>query len=214
MGIATTAQEKHEWFQLIQSAITEQVELRARWINEKINTLQEFHETARVSKYLGRDSTPKKHELDRVQNGKSIIKSKLLNPDVKYEIDAFDRSSPCKLCQKPFKRFTRKSKCPWCLDIVCKDCLRRKTPLPQDTGKKSGSLKVCDGCFGAINYFVAEMNHTDAEFSATDTVTMYSDSSRTAGSRAPMVNQHRTTKSDASALAQFNKQKRNKKGKK
>lgn len=28
--IATTAQEKHEWFQLIQSAIQEQVELRAR----------------------------------------------------------------------------------------------------------------------------------------------------------------------------------------
>ncbi len=107
--IATTAQEKHEWFQLISSAISEQVELRARWINENYQILQEYHETARVSKYLGRIIKPKKHELDRVQNGKSIIKSKLLNPDVKYEIDAFDRQPPCKLCQKPFKRFTRKS---------------------------------------------------------------------------------------------------------
>merc|ERR1712154_604036 len=106
--------------------------------------------------------------------GKSILKSKLLNPDVKYEIDAFDRQSPCKLCQKPFKRFTRKSKCPWCLDIVCKECLRRKTQLPQDNQitKKSRTMKVCDACFGAINYFVAEMNHTDAEFSATDTITI------------------------------------------
>eukprot|EP00483_Globobulimina_turgida_P001521 UN01523 len=175
--IATTAQEKHEWFQLISSAISEQVELRARWINENYQTLQEFHETARVSKYLGRCVKPKKHELDRVQNGKSILYSsmkqrgKLLNPDVKYEIDAFDRQSPCKLCQKPFKRFPRKSKCPWCLDIVCKDCLRRKTQLPQDTGimkNNKRTIKVCDGCFGAINYFVAEMNHTDAEFSAND----------------------------------------------
>merc|ERR1712129_564751 len=101
----------------------------------------------------------------------------MLSNEVKYEIYAFDRQPPCKLCQKPFKRFTRHSKCPWCLDKVCKECLRRKTQLPQDNQtKKSRTMKVCDGCFGAINYFVAEMNHTDAEFSATETVTqMYHD---------------------------------------
>jgi len=214
--IATTAQEKHEWFQLIQSAIQEQVELRARWINENYQTLQEFHETARVSKYLGRVIKPKKHELDRVQNGKSLIKSKLLNPDVKYEIDAFERQAPCKLCQKPFKRFTRKSKCPWCLDIVCKECLRRKTQLPQDNQitKKSRTMKVCDGCFGAINYFVAEMNHTDAEFSATDTVTMYSQESQSSvvshskNGAYPGHKVHQQTKSSASALNQFNQRKK------
>merc|ERR1712130_1031506 len=125
--IAETSKEKHEWFQLIQSAINKQIEQRARWINENYNILQEYHETARVSKYLGRDSKPKKHELHRIQNGKACKEKNELNPDVLYEIKVFfDRSNPCKLCAKPFKRFTRKSKCPWCLDIICKDCFRKK----------------------------------------------------------------------------------------
>merc|ERR1712228_983918 len=173
-----------------------------------------------MGKYLGRDSTPKKHELDRVQNGKSIIKSKDLNPDVRYEIEAFDRQAPCKLCQKPFKRFTRKQKCPWCLDIVCKECLRRKTQLPQDNqSKKSRQMKVCDGCFGAINYFVAEMNHTEAEFSATETVTMYAAADPQTPSMSngpikgfrghrPNVSEITATKSTASALSKYEKKKK------
>lgn len=182
--IATTAQEKREWFQLIQSAILEQEEQRARWINSQISNLQEFDDTARTSKFCGRQVPPKKHERARVQNGKMLLKSKLLDPDVRYEIAAFDRQPPCKLCQRPFKRFTRKSRCPWCLDIVCKECLRRKTELPTErdsmlvavdgnnnssSNRKPKIMKVCDGCFGAISYYISEMNHTDAEFSATDT---------------------------------------------
>jgi len=204
--IASTAQEKHEWFQLIQSAIQEQVELRARWINANFDKLQEDHETARISKYLGRDAPKKKHERERVQNGKTIVDSKLLNPDVKYEMDALDRDPPCKLCQKPFKRFTRKAKCPWCFDIVCKECLKRKTQLPSDNvlNKKSRSMKVCDGCFGAINYFIAEMNNTDAEFSATETVTNSNLTHNSMPSLPPYTAVHHSQQpSQASALMQY-----------
>ena len=179
-----------------------------------------------MSKYLGRVIKPKKHELDRVQNGKSLMKSKDLTEDVRYEIDAFDRQAPCKLCQRPFKRFTRKSKCPWCLDIVCKECLRRKTQLPQDNqSKKSRQMKVCDGCFGAINYFAAEMNNTDAEFSATETMSLYtSDQSQSQMSQQALLSRspqgpqpgypgHRGhgKNSQTSALGQFDRQRQNNK---
>merc|ERR1712154_675583 len=111
----------------------------------------------RVSKYLGRDSKPKKHELHRIQNGKACEEKNELNPDVLYEIKVFfDRSNPCKLCAKPFKRFTRKSKCPWCLDIICKDCFRKKSSLPEKQKKNQREqklIKVCDACYGAISYF-------------------------------------------------------------
>ena len=157
--IAETSKEKHEWFQLIDNAISKQIEQRERWINENYQSLQEYHKTAQVSKYLGRESKPKKHELHRVQNGKTIKNSKELNADVLYEIKVFfDRSNPCKLCAKPFKRFTRKSKCPWCLDIICKDCIRKKTSLPEKSKNKSSNLiKVCDGCYGAISYYVHDI---------------------------------------------------------
>jgi len=164
--IASTVQEKREWFMMIQQAIQQQIENRTRWINENIASLESIHETARLSRYCGRYIPPKKHELQRVQAGKSIIKqSKLLNPDVKYEIEAFDRPQPCKLCQRPIKKFTRTAKCPWCLDTVCKDCINRKVALPTNT--KPVTMKVCDGCFGTINYWISEINHTEPEFSQT-----------------------------------------------
>jgi len=169
MHFAWTAQEKHEWFIMIQQAIQEQVENRARWINENIAQLENVHETARASRYCGRYMSPKKHELLRVQAAKSISKqSKSLNPDVKYEMEAFDRLPPCKLCQRPIKKFTRTSKCPWCLDSVCNDCINHKASLPTST-KPIKSMKVCDGCFGTIGYWTAEINHTQPEFSQTDT---------------------------------------------
>eukprot|EP01083_Nonionella_stella_P038841 105598_1 len=161
--IAQTSKEKHEWFQLIENAIAKQIEQRARWINENYQTLQEYHETARVSKYLGRNSKPKKHELNRVQNGKAIKNNKQLNIDVLYEIKVFfERSNPCKLCAKPFKRFTGKSKCPWCLDIICKKCVRKRTQLP-DKSKKPGLIKVCDACYGAISYFDRDITQINNE---------------------------------------------------
>ena len=151
--MAKTAQEKHEWYQLIEGAITKQEEQRARWINENYQTLQEYHETARVSKFVGRTSKPKKHELHRVQNGKAVKEDRELHPDVVYEIKVFfDRSTPCKLCARPFRRFTRKSRCPWCLDQICKDCYKKKTSLPEKE-KKDGLIKVCDACYGAISHY-------------------------------------------------------------
>jgi len=151
--MAETSREKHEWFQLMEGAIAKQEEQRARWINENYQTLQEYHETARVSKFVGRTSKPKKHELHRVQNGKAVKNDRDLHPDVMYEIKVFfERSTPCKLCARPFRRFTRKSRCPWCLDQICKDCYRKKTSLPEKA-KKDGLIKVCDACFGAIDHF-------------------------------------------------------------
>ena len=74
--------------------------------------------------------------MHRVQNGKAVKNQKELSIDVVYEIKVFfERSDPCKLCQKPFKRFTRKQKCPWCLDIICNACIRKKTSLPEKIKK-------------------------------------------------------------------------------
>ena len=177
--IATTNKEKHEWFQMIEAAINRETEVRARWINENYQSLQEYHQTARVSKYLGRDRKMKKHELHRIQNGKSMKNEKEINPEVADQIKVFfERSAPCKLCAKPFKRFTRKSKCPWCLEIVCKECFRKKTSLPEKSKKTDEALKlikVCDACFGAIAYFdrhdaaAIDLMETETE---TETMTM------------------------------------------
>ncbi|ETO29400.1 Rho guanine nucleotide exchange factor [Reticulomyxa filosa] len=182
---AETTQEKREWFQAIQYAISEQIEFRTRWMND-------MHPTAQISQFIGRTVGPK-HELKRVQAGEQNMKSRNVSPSVKLEIAIFQRQAPCKLCMRPFKRFTRKvnskamkqkqynllilktknyvnkkcvlqMKCPWCQHTVCAECFRRKAKIP--TNEKP--LKVCDGCFGAINYFIADINHTDVEFSTTD----------------------------------------------
>jgi len=160
--IAETSKEKHEWFQLIESAIEKQMEHRARWINENYQTLQEYHESARVSKFLGRNAKPKKHELLRVQNGKAMKNEKEMNPEILDEIKIhFHRSYPCKLCQKPFKRLSRKVKCPWCLDIVCYQCFSKKTSIPDKKSELQNAnlIKVCDACYGAISYFAHDITN-------------------------------------------------------
>lgn len=86
-------------------------------------------------------------------------------------------------------------------------------------------MKVCDGCFGAINYFAAEMNNTDAEFSATETMSLYtSDQSQSQMSQQALLSRspqgpqpgypgHRGhgKNSQTSALGQFDRQRQNNK---
>ncbi|ETO20370.1 hypothetical protein RFI_16848, partial [Reticulomyxa filosa] len=188
--IAETAQEKREWFQVMQTSIEEQTEFRTRWMNglvllffssllafktvcihiyeyivicviclcdQKITTL------CKICIQLHKYHNLLEEQSDQSFAGEQNINSKDINPDVKLEIAAFQRQQPCKLCVKPFKRFTRKVKV-FLYCCLCADCIRRKAKIP--TNKKP--LKVCDGCFGAINYYIADMNHTDVEFSTTE----------------------------------------------
>ena len=167
----------------MQQAIQELNEQRHNWINANIATLGESHETQRSSKFLGRQLQPKKHELRRVQAAKEVQAENnagkkgmriQLEEDILYQIAVFDRQPPCKLCHKPFKKFTRRTKCPWCLDMVCNQCIRRKVTVPTS----NRMIKVCDACFGAINYWNADINNTEVEFSITETSLMPSQSSQ------------------------------------
>ena len=102
------------------------------------------------------------------KTSKEMKKRLQLEEDILYQMNIFDRQLPCKLCQKPIKKFTRRvSKCLWCLDMVCNSCLTHKCNAPAT----NRNIKVCDGCFGFIGYWNSDINHTPIQFSITKSMT-------------------------------------------
>ena len=65
--IAKTGQEKYHWITLIENAINKQIDIRLRWINKEIKELETYHETARISKFIGRIFQPKSHQFKKLK---------------------------------------------------------------------------------------------------------------------------------------------------
>eukprot|EP01084_Bolivina_argentea_P072466 131576_1 len=156
--VAVDVMDKNKWFELINKQITEEIELREKWIKENEDMLRGYDKYDKVnigiSKYLSRVICYKMHELERINNGNMmhLHNAKLQSEDVKREIDIFEnRKRECKLCQKRFKLFVKKMKCGCCQDIVCKQCFIKKSQMLYDKRtKKYKRLRICYACFGSL----------------------------------------------------------------